>query len=161
LLGRPRGWRRLLTAQFTIDETTAMALGQEEPAASRYAFWATGLSVYVLWGAGTLAGALGAQLLPDPRALGLDAAAPAAFLALLAPRLRGREPWLVAALAVAVALLLVPLTALQTVSTGSRLVIDARLAGVTAGAVALLLRAPFIVVVAVAAGTAALIRVLN
>jgi len=108
LLDRPRGWRRLLTAQFTIDETTAMALGQEEPAASRYAFWATGLSVYVLRGAGTRAGALGSQLLPDPKALGLDAAAPAAFLALLAPRLRGREPWLVAALAITVALLLVP-----------------------------------------------------
>ena len=57
--------------------------------------------------------------------------------------------------------LLAALTALQTVSSGSRLVIDARLAGVAAGAVALLLRAPFIVVVAVAAGTAALIRVLN
>jgi predicted branched-subunit amino acid permease len=108
ILGRPRGGRRLLAAQLTIDETTAMALGQEEPAAARLAFWATGVSVYVLWNAGTLAGALGAQLLPDPRALGLDAAAPAAFLALLAPRLRGREPWLVAGLAAVVALALVP-----------------------------------------------------
>jgi hypothetical protein len=56
--------------------------------------------------------------------------------------------------------LLAALTAIQTVATGSRLVIDARLAGVAAGAVALLLRAPFLVVVAVAAGTAALIRLL-
>ena len=56
--------------------------------------------------------------------------------------------------------LLAALTGLQTVSTGSRLVIDARLAGLAAGAVALLLRAPFLVVVAVAAGTAALIRLL-
>jgi predicted branched-subunit amino acid permease len=108
LLERPRGWRRLLAAQLTIDESTAMALGQDEPEASRLAFWATGISVYVLWGLGTLAGALGAELLPDPKVLGLDAAAPAAFLALLAPRLRGREPWLVAALAAVVALLLVP-----------------------------------------------------
>jgi hypothetical protein len=56
--------------------------------------------------------------------------------------------------------LLAALTAIQTVSTGSRLTVDARLAGVTAGVVALLLRAPFLVVVAVAAGTAALIRLL-
>jgi branched chain amino acid efflux pump len=108
LLGRPRGWRRLLTAQVTIDETTAMALGQDERDAARFAFWATAVSVYGLWNAGTLVGAFGAALLPDPRALGLDAAAPAAFLALLAPRLRGREPWAVAAAAAAVALVLVP-----------------------------------------------------
>jgi predicted branched-subunit amino acid permease len=108
LLDRPRGWRRLLTAQFTIDETTAMALGQEEREAARRAFWATAISVYVLWGAGTLAGALGATLLPDPKVLGLDAAAPAAFLALLAPRLRGREPWLVAGAGAVVGLVLVP-----------------------------------------------------
>src|SRR5947209_8254516 len=108
VLGRPRGWRRLLAAQVTIDETTAMALGQEERDAARLAFWATAVSVYSLWNLGTLVGAFGATLLPDPKVLGLDAAAPAAFLALLAPRLRGREPWAVAALAVAVALLLVP-----------------------------------------------------
>jgi Branched-chain amino acid transport protein (AzlD) len=54
--------------------------------------------------------------------------------------------------------LLAALTAIQTVSTGARLVVDPRLAGVAAGAVALLLRAPFIVVVAVAAATAALMR---
>src|SRR5256885_8392471 len=56
LLGPPRRARRLLAAQLTIDETTAMALGQDEPEASRLAFWATGVSVYVLWNAGTLAG---------------------------------------------------------------------------------------------------------
>jgi hypothetical protein len=54
--------------------------------------------------------------------------------------------------------LLAALTAIQTLSTGARLVVDARLAGVAAGAVALLLRAPFLVVVAVAAGTAAVLR---
>jgi predicted branched-subunit amino acid permease len=129
LLGRPRGARRLLAAQLTIDETTAMALGQDEPEASRLAFWATGVSVYVLWNAGTLAGAVGAQFLPDPRALGLDAAAPAAFLALLAPRLRTREPWFVAAAAAVVALACVPfvpagvpvlVAALVAVAVGAR-----------------------------------------
>ncbi len=56
--------------------------------------------------------------------------------------------------------LLSALAAVQTFSVGTHLVIDARLAGVAAGAVALLLRAPFIVVVVVAAATAALIRAL-
>jgi hypothetical protein len=56
--------------------------------------------------------------------------------------------------------LLAALAAIQAVATGSRLVVDARLAGVAAAVVALLLRAPFLVVVMVAAGTAALIRLL-
>jgi hypothetical protein len=53
---------------------------------------------------------------------------------------------------------LAALTAIQTASTGDRLVVDPRLAGVAAGAVALLLRAPFVVVVAVATATAAPMR---
>lgn len=106
-----RGPRRLLAAQFTIDETTGMALAAEDdPAAARYAFWATGWSVYVLWNLGTLLGALGASRLTDPAALGLDAAIPAAFLALLWPRLRDRTTWAIALASAAVALLLVPVT---------------------------------------------------
>lgn len=54
--------------------------------------------------------------------------------------------------------LLAALVAVQTASTGARLVVDARLAGVAVAVVALLLRAPFIVVVALAALTAALVR---
>ena len=53
-------------------------------------------------------GVLGASWLSEPRLLGLDAAAPAAFLALLAPRLRGREAWVVALAAAMVALIAVP-----------------------------------------------------
>ena len=84
------GPRRLLAAHVTIDETTAMATGA--PAGlERTAFWATGASVYLLWNLATLLGAAGATRLGDPSALGLDAAVPAAFLALLAPRLRERE----------------------------------------------------------------------
>ena len=44
--------------------------------------------------------------------------------------------------------------------SGPHLVVDARLAGLGAAVVALLLRAPFIVVVFVAAATAALLRLL-
>jgi predicted branched-subunit amino acid permease len=62
----------------------------------------------VCWNVGTAVGLLGASWLSDPRLLGLDAAAPAAFLALLAPRLRGREAWAVALAAALVALVVVP-----------------------------------------------------
>ena len=54
--------------------------------------------------------------------------------------------------------LLAALAAIQTFAVGTRLVVDARLAGVAAAVVALLLRAPLLVVVAVAAGTAAAVR---
>src|ERR1700716_4252258 len=102
------GWRRPAAAHFVIDETTAMAIAQDEPQRSRYAFWATGLLLFVFWNAGTLIGALATHALPDPKAFGLDAAPPAAFLALLAPRLRAREPIAIALAAGIVALLLLP-----------------------------------------------------
>ncbi len=55
--------------------------------------------------------------------------------------------------------LLGALVAVQAFSTGQEMVVDARLVGVGAGVVALAARAPFIVVVLVAATTTALIRV--
>ena len=101
-------WRRVAASQFVIDESTAMAIGRDEPEASRFAFWATGFSVFVLWNLGTLIGALAIHAIPNPRVLGLDAAPPAAYLALLAPRLRAREPIAIALCAGVVALALVP-----------------------------------------------------
>jgi predicted branched-subunit amino acid permease len=108
-LHQATGFKRLAAAQLTIDETTAMALahGPERPQ-SRYAFWATGVSVFVLWNIGTLLGALGAAALGDPGSLGLDAAISAALVALLWPRLVDRTMWAVALAAAAVALLLTP-----------------------------------------------------
>jgi len=105
-----RSWRRLLAAQWTIDESTAMASGnQDHPAASRLAFWSTGLSIYVLWNLGTLLGALGASSLDDPARFGLDAAIPAGFIALLWPRLKDRSAWIVAGGGALVALTLTPI----------------------------------------------------
>ena len=61
---RGRWWRAPAAAQFTIDESTAMALAHPEPpAASRHAFWSTGLAIYVLWNLGTLVGAGGGFML--------------------------------------------------------------------------------------------------
>ena len=77
--------------------------------AGRLGFYATGIGVFVLWNLGTLIGAVGASALSDPGVLGLDAAAPAAFIALLAPRLRGREPWAIALAAALIAVITTPL----------------------------------------------------
>jgi hypothetical protein len=56
------------------------------------------------------------------------------------------------------AALLASLVILQTFASGTHLVLDARVAGLAVAIIALVLRAPFIVVVALAAVTAALLR---
>ena len=111
---RPRGARRLLAAQLTIDESTAVATAQvgSDPGApdlARLGFWSTGGAVFVLWNAATVVGAVLGNALGDPRRYGLDAAAAAAFLALVWPRLRSARPRWVAPAAVVAAVLLVPL----------------------------------------------------
>jgi len=105
------GVRRLLGAQFVIDESTAVALSYEPEGtrAARLGFWATGLAIFVIWNLTTLIGALAGSQLGDPRNFGLDAAAPAAFLALLWPRLRGGSARRTAVAAVVVAVVSVPL----------------------------------------------------
>lgn len=106
---RVHGVRRLIGAQLTIDESTAMALANPEPPeAARMAFWRTGISIFVLWNIGTLLGALGAAAIGDAATLGLDAAIPAAFVALLWPRLVNRSMWALALAAGAVAIVLTP-----------------------------------------------------
>ena len=105
---RVRGIRRAVAAQLVIDESTAVAVGQATPRAARLGFWATGIVVFVCWNLATALGAVGAGALRDPRDLGLDAAAPAAFLALLAPRMRSAQPWAVGLVAALVALASVP-----------------------------------------------------
>lgn len=104
----PRGWRRLWTAHFVIDETTAMAVGQSTRREQRYAFWATGLILCACWQTGSLVGALIGSAL-DPAAFGLDAAAPAVFLALLWPALKQSANRWVALAGAGVAMALVPL----------------------------------------------------
>jgi branched-subunit amino acid transport protein len=54
--------------------------------------------------------------------------------------------------------LLAALAALQTLTEGDRLVIDARLAGVAVAVIAIIRKAPFLVVVGLAAATTALLR---
>jgi predicted branched-subunit amino acid permease len=104
----PGGWRRLAAAQLTIDESTAVAVAQDGRDAQSVGFWATGLAVFVGWNAMTLLGALAGSRLGDPRRYGLDAAAAAAFLALLWPRLRDRQAVAVALTGALVAFTLIP-----------------------------------------------------
>lgn len=103
-----RGWRRVIAPHLTIDESTAVALAHSEPRARRIGFWVTGIGIYLGWNLSTLAGALVGDVLGDPRAYGLDAAAAAAFLALLWPRLRSRQAIAVGVAAAAVATVLTP-----------------------------------------------------
>lgn len=105
---RLRGPARLVGAQLTIDESTAMAIRAHEPETARLAFWSTGLSVFLLWNVATLAGALATTAAGDPHVFGLDAAVPAAFIALLWPSLRGTGGWMTALVALVVALALSP-----------------------------------------------------
>ncbi len=102
------GWRRATAAHFTIDESTAVGLAQPTPRARRVGFWVTGVGIWLGWNLTTLAGALLGDVLGDPRAYGLDAAAAAAFLALLWPRLRRRQAIAVGVGAAVVATVLTP-----------------------------------------------------
>ena len=101
--------RRAIAAQLTIDESTAMASAQEDPAAKRHAFWITGVAVYVCWNAATLVGALVGTAI-DPATYGLDVAFPAGFVAMVAPHLRHRLGLIAAVCGALICLVLIPFT---------------------------------------------------
>jgi predicted branched-subunit amino acid permease len=102
------GIRRIVAAQVTIDESTAVGIAQPEAPAQRLGFWQTGLAVFVLWNLSTLVGSVLGNAFGDPRRLGLDAAAAAAFVALLWPRLRSRDATATGVLAASIALVCAP-----------------------------------------------------
>ena len=106
---RPAGWRRLIMAEVTIDESTAMAVSEAPSGHAARAFWTTALSVYVLWNVSTVIGALVGNALGSPATTGLDVAGPAAFIALLAPRLTSARMRLAALGSGAIALVTVPI----------------------------------------------------
>lgn len=100
--------KRLVAGHLTIDESTAVATAQPTLAAQRVGFWATGAIIYLGWNLMTLLGAILGDLLGDVRQFGLDAAAGAAFLGLIWPRLRALQPIAVAVGAAVVAAVLLP-----------------------------------------------------
>jgi 4-azaleucine resistance transporter AzlC len=99
--------RRLVAAQLTIDESTAMSAAQADPESQRAAFWITGISLYVFWNVGTLLGALAGTAI-DPRTFGLDAAFPAAYVAMLWPLLRDGRGRLAAVCGAMICVSLIP-----------------------------------------------------
>ena len=100
----------------------------------------------VLWAA-VLAGSLGCYLL---KLAGLSV--PAAWV---------EQPWVARVVDFVPAALLAALVAVQTLTSGHDLVVDGRLAGLAVAALALALRAPFIVVLVLAGATGALVHVLT
>jgi len=106
-----KGLKRILAAQITIDESTAVATLQENDSDRRRGFYITGIGVYVFWNLFTFLGALGASAIGDPSVWGLDAAVPAAFCGLIWPRLKNKTHFVVSAVAIVWALILTPITA--------------------------------------------------
>jgi 4-azaleucine resistance transporter AzlC len=102
--------RRALAAQMVIDETTGMATAQHTAEEAERAFWFTGITLTTLWVAGTAAGAVIGSRIGDPDRWGLDAAFPAAFLALLAPHVRRRPGQVAAVVAAAITVAATPVT---------------------------------------------------
>lgn len=105
---RPHGWRKAVSAHVTIDESIAVASATEDPDEERRGFWTAGIAVFALWNLFTLVGALAGNALGDPKAWGLDGAAVAAFLGLLWPRLKAKDPIVIAVVAALVTVLAAP-----------------------------------------------------
>ena len=105
-----KGIKRILAAQITIDESTAVATLQENDTDRKRGFYATGIGVYIFWNMFTFLGALGASAIGNPSVWGLDAAVPAAFCGLVWPRLKYKTHFIVSAASVSLALILTPLT---------------------------------------------------
>jgi predicted branched-subunit amino acid permease len=107
---RVSGFKKVIAAQVTIDESTGVALSQEKlgTEAMKQGFWLTGFGVYIFWNIFTLLGALGAKAMGDPSAWGLDAAVPAAFLGLVWPRLTNKLERALAVCALVLAVLFSP-----------------------------------------------------
>lgn len=104
------GWRtRLLGSHIMVDEAVAFALAEQDPQRRKRAYWTAGLTLYCIWAPSVFLGGLLGRWVGDPAALGLDAALPAALLALLMPSLRDRPTLRAVALGAAVAVVTTPL----------------------------------------------------
>jgi predicted branched-subunit amino acid permease len=101
--------RRLVESQLIVDESWAISR-RPDGRYDRRLLVGAGLVLYACWVGGTSVGAAAGEALGDPESLGLDAAFPALFLALLVPQVRGRRALAAAVAGAAIALALLPLT---------------------------------------------------
>ena len=102
-------WSRFLHAQLVVDETWAVAAEGEGRFNPRVLVGA-GITLYSAWVLGTVLGVTFGDVIGDPDRLGLDAAFPALFLALLVPQLTSRRAVAAAMLGATIALALTPFT---------------------------------------------------
>ena len=123
-------WRRALMAQLMIDESTAVGTAQREPRWRRYGYLVTGLVIFVIWNIGTF---LGCVLVSDASSavhdFGIDATIPAAFLALLWPRLHDANTRLLALAGALTAFALVPVApaGVPIIAAAFAVVLDGRI----------------------------------
>ena len=79
---------KVFGAHLLIDEVVAFSRARGSGARARRAYWTSGILLATFWNAGTLLGVVAGSAIPDPSVFGVDAAFPAALLALLLPALR-------------------------------------------------------------------------
>lgn len=99
---------RIIGSHILIDESVAFAMAQGDRKKAKAAFWTCGLALFLTWNTGTLVGALIGQVIGDPNRFGMDAAFPAAMLALILPALKDRVTLRVALLGAAIAVATTP-----------------------------------------------------
>lgn len=102
-------WSRLFHAHLIVDESWAVAAeggGRWNPRV----LVAAGVGIWVAWVTGTTVGVLFGDVVGDPSRLGLDAAFPALFLALLAPQVKAKVRQGAALAGSAIGLALTPVT---------------------------------------------------
>ena len=104
--------RRFLLAQLVVDESYALAVragSAERP--DRATMLRAGVALWCGWVGGSILGGLVGPIVGEPERLGLDAAFPALFVALLWPLLDRWPPVRAALAGLAAAAVLLPLTA--------------------------------------------------
>ncbi|MBM2615142.1 AzlC family ABC transporter permease [Actinoplanes sp. LDG1-06] len=103
------GWRdRLIGSHLMTDEVVAFTLAEDDPVQRRRTYWLIGITLFTSWNLGTALGVLLGTAVGDYESLGLDAAFPAALIALILPSLRDRPTRTVALTGAAVAVLATP-----------------------------------------------------
>jgi predicted branched-subunit amino acid permease len=101
--------RRLVESQLIVDESWALSR-RPDGRYDRRLLVGGGLLLYVCWVGGTISGVLVGDALGDPASLGLDAAFPALFLAILVTQVHSRRALAAAILGGTIALVLLPVT---------------------------------------------------
>jgi 4-azaleucine resistance transporter AzlC len=99
---------RVVGSHLMIDESVAFAMAEHDPRRARVAFWTCSLALFLTWNLGSLVGALIGQVIGDPNRFGMDAAFPAALLAVLLPMLREATALRVALTGAAIAVATTP-----------------------------------------------------